>query len=86
MLLPATFGTGNGSLYTLDTVDFSRPSTPSSRESAPSYGSIPQSDRAPPGRSRDIIVRAGLKMALIFTASCVILGGTLWLALPTLDE
>jgi len=25
-------------------------------------------------------------MALIFTASCVVLGGTLWLALPTLDE
>ncbi|KAF9650201.1 hypothetical protein BDM02DRAFT_3093465 [Thelephora ganbajun] len=79
-------GTGNGSAYTLDTVHFSRPSTPSLHSSTPSYGSIPHSDRTPPGRSRDIIVRAGLKMALIFVVSCVILGGTLWIALPTLDE
>jgi len=85
-LLRAMFGTGNGSAYTLDTVHFSRPPTPSSHRSTPSYGSIPHSDSTPPSRPRDIIVRAGLKMALIFVVSCVILGGTLWLALPTLDE
>ena len=86
VLLPAMLGTGNGSAYTLDTVHFSRPPTPSSHSSTPSYGSIPHSDRTPPSSSRDIIVRAGLKMTLIFAVSCVILGGTLWLALPTLDE
>jgi len=86
VLLPTVLGTGNGSAYTLDTIHFSRPPTPSSHASAPSYGSIPDSTRTPPSRSRDIVVRAGLKMALIFAISCVVLGGTLWLALPTLDE
>jgi len=85
-LLPAMLRTENGSAYTLDTVHFSRPPTPSSHGSTPSYGSIPHSERTSPSGSRDIIVRAGLKMALIFAVSCVILGGTLWLALPTLDE
>ena len=77
LLLSATSGTDNGSAYTLNTVRFSRPTTPSSHSSAPSYGSIPPSESTQPSGSRDIIVRAGLKMALIFVVSCVILGGTL---------
>lgn len=85
-LLPAMLGTDNDSAYTLDTVRFSRPPTPSSHSSAPSYGSISHLERTPPSGSRDIIVRAGFRVTLIFAAGCIILGGTLWLALPTLDE
>ena len=85
-LLPTVLGTGNGSEYTLDTIHCSRPPTPSSHGSTIGYDSIPHSAWTPPSRSRDIVVRAGLKMALIFVVSCAILGGTLWLALPALDE
>ena len=85
-LLPTVLGTGNGSEYTLDTIHYSRPPTPSSHGSTSSYDSISRSTWTPPSRSRDIVVRAGLKMALIFVMSCAVLGGTLWLALPALDE
>lgn len=36
--------------------------------------------------SRKVLVNATLKMTVIFVLSTLFLGGTLWLALPTLEE
>lgn len=36
--------------------------------------------------SRRLLVNAAIKMALVFVVSTLVLGGTLWLALPPLDE
>ena len=36
--------------------------------------------------SRRILLNAGIKMAVLFVVSTLILGGTLWLALPPLEE
>ncbi|THH07057.1 hypothetical protein EW145_g3635 [Phellinidium pouzarii] len=36
--------------------------------------------------SRKILLNAGVKMAMLFVISTLFLGGTLWLALPTLEE
>ncbi|KAI0297274.1 hypothetical protein B0F90DRAFT_1634852 [Multifurca ochricompacta] len=47
-----------------------------------SYGATPIH---PPHHARRVIFNATLKMALIFTLSCILLGGTLWVSLPTLD-
>ncbi|KAI0749851.1 oxalate transporter [Daedaleopsis nitida] len=76
----------NRSAYSMATV-FDVPS-PTSRTSLlsdhsdASYGSVPPSRPS----SRKLIWNATLKMATIFVCSSVILGGTLWLALPTLEE
>jgi hypothetical protein len=77
----------NASMYTLDTVneDHDRHTDRSSLISSntPSYGAtFPRSSSAP---SRTIIFNALLKMACLFLLSTAALGGTLWLALPTLD-
>ena len=83
----------NASAYTLatvrdddddgdgDTAPLLSPLTP--RE--PSYGTAPLSP-AVHNNSRRIIFNAALKMGVIFLVSSLFLGGTLWLALPTLDE
>ena len=76
----------DASVYTLDTVDgeHDRHTDRSSLLSpgTPDYGAtFPRSSSA----SRTIIFNALLKMACIFLLSTVALGGTLWLALPTLD-
>ena len=79
----------NASVYTLDTVDeeHHRHNDRSSlllSPVAPDYGAtLPRSSSAP--SSRKIVFNALLKMACIFLLSTVALGGTLWLALPTLD-
>jgi len=74
----------NESSYTLATVH--HPDTDESTSllssSSPSYGSAPVHT---PHHTRRIIFNATCKMALVFTLSCIILGGTLWIALPTLE-
>ena len=82
----------NDSAYTLATVQHPEidescsllsPSSSSQHSSSPvSYGTTPVH---PPNHTRRVIFNATLKMALIFVLSCVFLGGTLWIALPTLD-
>ena len=75
----------NESAYTLATVDHTdtdeftsllSPSSPSSYGSAPVH---------PPHHARRVVFNATCKMALIFTLSCIFLGGTLWIVLPTLE-
>src|SRR5712675_382299 len=75
----------NDSAYTLATVhqqetdEFTSLLAPSS----PSYGSVPVH---PPHHARRVVFIATCKMALIFTLSCLFLGGTLWITLPTLEQ
>lgn len=78
----------NNSQYTLATVnDDERASllSPSFARSRDSYGAAPLTHTAP-HNSRRLIFNAALKMGLIFTLSTAVLGGVLWLALPTLEE
>lgn len=51
---------------------------------AASYGATPFAPSQ--SSSRKIILNATIKMACVFLVSTILLGGTLWLALPTLDE
>ncbi|KAF9814421.1 hypothetical protein IEO21_05085 [Rhodonia placenta] len=77
----------NRSAYSLATVH--DPSSPTARTSLlthqsdeSTYGTTP-----PAGPSnRRILLNATFKMAAIFVLSTAFLGGTLWLALPSLDE
>jgi hypothetical protein len=48
-----------------------------------SYGTTNSPPRPSSGR---VILQATLKMACIFLVSTILLGGTLWIALPTLEE
>jgi len=68
----------NDSMYTLDTVD-DADRTPLRAHSQVSYGTSPTAS------PRKLVFHATLKMACIFLISTLLLGGTLWLALPTLD-
>jgi hypothetical protein len=78
-------------MYTLNTVvGDDAPLSPSSSITSPllspdphSYGSTPSQPRRSSGR---VIFHATLKMACIFLVSTILLGGTLWIALPTLEE
>ncbi|KAK0495279.1 hypothetical protein EDD18DRAFT_1171477 [Armillaria luteobubalina] len=85
---PPPLSASNASVYTLDTVhqsDYEDDDlTPLRSAAAPSYGVLPHS----PSRtsSRRVIFNATLKMAAIFVVSTIFLGGTLWLALPTVEE
>jgi len=74
----------NESAYTLATVHPGESSSLLSSESAPSasYGTTPVH---PPHHARKVIFNATLKMAVIFLLSCIVLGGTLWISLPTLE-
>jgi len=55
-----------------------------------SYGTIIDPNATPEGMNskatRRRLINAGLKMAVLFVVSTIVLAGTLWLALPTLDE
>ncbi|KAH9972707.1 hypothetical protein BGW80DRAFT_1437420 [Lactifluus volemus] len=76
----------NESTYTLATVQqpFDNDESSSLLSPAPiSYGSAPV--HRPHHQTRRVIFNATLKMALIFFLSCTLLGGTLWISLPTLD-
>jgi hypothetical protein len=77
----------NASAYTLDTVHDGGDDdlAPLLIPETPSYGAtFPHSPTRP--SSRKVIFNATLKMACIFGVSTLFLGGTLWLALPTLEE
>ena len=51
----------------------------------PIYGAtFPRSPTVP--SSRRMILNAALKMAAVFIVSTLVLGGTLWFALPTLEQ
>ncbi|KAA1467382.1 hypothetical protein DENSPDRAFT_877273 [Dentipellis sp. KUC8613] len=87
----------NASAYTLATVhDLYPDRMPNADEedddhaplltpASPNYGTTPISPGVP-RNPRKLIINAGLKMAVIFLVGSLILGGTLWFALPTLEE
>lgn len=54
----------------------------------PTYGATaePRSPTAPAPNSRKLLFNAALKMSTIFVVSTIVLGGTLYFALPTLEE
>ncbi len=54
----------------------------SARSDSSSYGTVEPSRPS----TKKLIWNATLKMSAIFVFSTVVLGGTLWLALPTLEE
>ncbi|KAK0470024.1 uncharacterized protein EV420DRAFT_1497987 [Desarmillaria tabescens] len=85
---PQIVSASNASVYTLDTVhqsDYEDDDlTPLRSAGAPSYGALPHSPSRP--SSRRVIFNATLKMAAIFVVSTIFLGGTLWLALPTVED
>ena len=92
----------NSSSYTLRTIpindtDTSTPSSPTDPETplhvdtTLNYGATPTSPHFPPRSPgmpspRRSLLNAAIKMAVLFIVSCLVLGGTLWTALPTLDE
>jgi hypothetical protein len=77
----------NHSTYTLDTVyDGRGDRTPLLTPGTPAYGTANYPHTPSRPSSRRIILNATLKMACIFLVSTLFLGGTLWLALPTLEE
>ena len=74
----------DGSVYTLDTVEEHSDRSLLISPITPDYGAtFPRSSSSP--SSRKIIFNAMLKMTCIFLLSTTALGGTLWLALPTLE-
>ncbi|KAJ3983210.1 hypothetical protein F5890DRAFT_1414173 [Lentinula detonsa] len=83
--------TANASVYTLATVNDLNNSessvhVPLLTPLTPSYGSTMPRSPGTTRSSKKLILNATLKMAAIFTISTAILGTTLWLALPTLEE
>lgn len=71
----------NSSEYTLDTVHDTDPLLPADPDS--SYGAA---DYPPPPPSPTrLLLAAALRMAALFVLASLLLGGTLFLALPTLD-
>ena len=79
----------NESAYTLATVQHESDESSSLLSSSShlssmstAYGTTPIH---PPHQTRRVIFNATLKMAVIFFVSCIVLGGILWVALPTLD-
>ncbi|KAK7051101.1 hypothetical protein VNI00_005213 [Paramarasmius palmivorus] len=81
---PLALSHANSSVYTLDTVRIDD-HAPLITPQTPSYGAtVPRSPTRP--SSRKLVFNATLKMACIFLLSSLLLGGILWLALPTLEE
>jgi hypothetical protein len=77
----------NSSTYTLETVQNVDARTPLIATDDANYGAAEVSETGHRQRgTKRILFQATLKMAAIFVVSTAILGGTLWLALPTLDE
>ena len=72
----------NASMYTLNTIDDDH--APLLTPATPDYGAA--FPRSPRPSSTRVIFHATLKMAGLFVVSTLFLGGTLWLALPTLEE
>lgn len=69
-------------------LDDHEPLLGSNSSTSSSYGAVPLSPSASSEASRSsrkVMINAGLKMSALFIISTAILGGTLWLALPTLE-
>lgn len=62
------------------------PLLPSSSSTMSTYGSVRPTSPGSNISSRKLLLNAGIKMAAVFILSTIFLGGTLWLALPTLEE
>jgi hypothetical protein len=76
----------NASMYTLDTLDYhDDEERDRHNDTSPLLTPVTPNYRPPPSSAK-IIFNATFKMACIFIISSVFLGGTLWLALPTLEE
>jgi len=88
----------NTSSYTLDTVHIDvEPETmefaddrvillaPDS-DAGSIYGATPAQSQTPHASSPRLLLKAAIRMAAVFVLSTILLGGTLWLTLPTLDE
>lgn len=80
----------NGSVYTMNTLGYRDEDSNTDGSclvapDTPTYGAtFPRSPCLPP--SARVIFNATLKMAVVFIISTILLGGTLWLALPTLES
>ncbi|KAH8822900.1 hypothetical protein DL96DRAFT_1533560 [Flagelloscypha sp. PMI_526] len=80
------FHSANVSQISLNTVHNTDARAPLISPTTPNYGAAPLSSEPKPQSSRRLLLTAGLKMATIFLVSCLLLGGILWVALPTLEE
>lgn len=88
----------NASAYTLTTVhpdddpeimefaDDRAPLLTPDSEAGSLYGATPARSQAPHTSSPRLLLKAAIRMAAVFIFSTILLGGTLWLTLPTLDE
>ncbi|KAG2341434.1 hypothetical protein BDR05DRAFT_914585 [Suillus weaverae] len=97
---PSSLGTmhhQNASAYTLTTVhsddpeimEFSDDRAPllaPDSEAGSIYGATPAHSQAPHTSSPRLLLKAAIRMAAVFILSTILLGGILWLTLPTLDE
>ncbi|KAG2046686.1 hypothetical protein BDR06DRAFT_1000504 [Suillus hirtellus] len=87
----------NVSAYTLTTVhpddpgimefaDDRAPLLAPESETGSLYGATPAHLQASHASSPRLLLKAAIRMAAVFILSTILLGGTLWLTLPTLDE
>lgn len=87
----------NASAYTLTTVhpddpeimefaDDRAPLLAPESETGSLYGATPAHLQASHTSSPRLLLKAAIRMAAVFILSTILLGGTLWLTLPTLDE
>jgi uncharacterized membrane protein YdjX (TVP38/TMEM64 family) len=87
----------NASAYTLTTVhpddpeimefaDDRAPLLAPDSEAGSFYGATPAHSQAPHISSPRLLLKAAIRMAAVFILSTILLGGTLWLTLPILDE
>lgn len=87
----------NASAYTLTTVhpddpeimefaDDRAPLLAPESETGSLYGATPAHLQASHASSPRLLLKAAIRMAAVFILSTILLGGTLWLTLPTLDE
>lgn len=85
----------NASAYTLATVDEPAviqstddraPLLAADSDASSIYGATLTQSRAPHASSPKLLLKAAIRMAAVFVLSTILLGGTLWLTLPRLDE
>ncbi|KAI6155373.1 hypothetical protein BKA82DRAFT_4077799 [Pisolithus tinctorius] len=83
----------NASEYTLASVrvdeqeeDSRTPLLPSTASDNNIYGAIPSISHHERPTSSQLLFSAAIRMAVVFVASSLVLGGVLWIALPTLQD
>ncbi|KAI6025776.1 hypothetical protein F5J12DRAFT_447938 [Pisolithus orientalis] len=83
----------NASEYTLASVrvdeqeeDSRTPLLPSTASDNNIYGAIPSISHDQRPTSSQLLFSAAIRMAVVFVASSLVLGGVLWIALPTLQD